>query len=93
MNKALKQFSSIDGQNFEYIEASIVVVKDQLDLLAKLFHKFDNSRYFDGLPVEQLNCLNFASEYIQLTKELESRFMYIIKRIKAAYDICCGTDF
>ena len=92
MNKALKQFSSIDSQNFEDIEASIVVVKDQLDLLAKLFHKFDNSKYFSGLPVEQLNCLNFASEYIQLTKELENRFMYIVKRLKAAYDICCGAD-
>lgn len=92
MNKALKQFSSIDSQNFEDIKASIVVVKDQLDLLAKLFHKFDNSKYFSGLPVEQLNCLNFASEYIQLTKELENRFMYIVKRLKAAYDICCGAD-
>lgn len=92
MNKALKQFSSIDSQNFEDIEASIVVVKDQLDLLAKLFHKFDNSKYFSGSPVEQLNCLNFASEYIQLTKELENRFMYIVKRLKAAYDICCGAD-
>nr|WP_231865167.1 type I restriction enzyme endonuclease domain-containing protein [Francisella hispaniensis] len=92
MNKALKQFSSIDSQNFEDIEASIVVVKDQLDLLAKLFHKFDNSKYFSGSPVEQLNCLNFASEYIQLTKELENRFMYIVKRLKVAYDICCGAD-
>lgn len=45
MNKALKQFSSIDGQNFEDIEASIVVIKDQLDLLAKLFHKFDKLKF------------------------------------------------
>lgn len=92
MNKALKQFSSIDEQNFEDIEASVVVVLDQLDLLKKLFHKFDLSKYFEGNPLEQLECLNLASEYIQLTKELEKRFIYIVKRLKSAYDICCGSE-
>lgn len=92
MNKALKQFSKMDSKNFEDIKASIVVVKDQLDLLAKLFHKFDTSDYFDGSPTEQLDCLNRASEYVQLTKELETRFMYIVKRLKSAYDICCGSE-
>jgi len=92
MNKALKQFSKMDGQNFEDINASIVVVKDQLDLLAKLFHKFDTNLYFNGIPTEQLECLNKASEYVQLTKELETRFMYLVKRLKSAYDICCGSE-
>lgn len=92
MNKALKQFSRIDSQNFEDINASIVVAKDQLDLLSKLFHKFDTRLYFKGTPTEQLGCLNLASEYVQLTKELETRFMYIVKRLKSAYDICCGSE-
>jgi len=92
MNKALKQFSKMDSQNFEDINASIVVVKDQLDLLAKLFHKFDTDLYFNGTPTEQLECLNKSSEYVQLTKELEARFMYIVKRLKSAYDICCGSE-
>ncbi|MDD2358548.1 MAG: HsdR family type I site-specific deoxyribonuclease [Thiovulaceae bacterium] len=92
MNKALKQFSKIDGQNFEDINASIVVVRDQLDLLAKLFHKFDSTLYFSGSAVKQLECLNRASEFVQLTKELESRFIYLAKRLKSAYDICCGSE-
>ncbi len=92
MNKALKQFSQMDSQNFEDIKASIVVVKDHLDLLAKLFHKFDNTLYFSGTPTQQLDCLNMASEYVQLTKELETRFMYLVKRLKSAYDICCGSE-
>lgn len=92
MNKALKQFSRIDSQNFEDINASIVVAKDQLDLLSKLFHRFDTRLYFKGTPTEQLECLNLASEYVQLTKELETRFMYIVKRLKSAYDICCGSE-
>ncbi|MFY4808562.1 type I restriction endonuclease subunit R [Aliarcobacter butzleri] len=92
MNKALKQFSKMDSQNFEDIEASIVVVRDQLDLLSKLFYKFDTIKYFNGTPTQQLDTLNNASEFVQLTKELENRFMYIVKRLKSAYDICCGSE-
>lgn len=91
LNLALAQYSKGDGQNIEDIEQSIVVVKDQLDLLNKLFHKFDNTKYFKGTPVEQLKCLNESAEFVQLTQELEKRFMYIVKRLKSAYDICSGS--
>jgi len=33
-----------------------------------------------------------AAEYVQLTKEIERRFMFMVKRLKAAYDVCCGSD-
>ncbi|WP_379090715.1 type I restriction enzyme endonuclease domain-containing protein [Pedobacter sp. UC225_65] len=91
LNLALAQYGKADAQNIEDIEQSIVVVKDQLDLLNKLFHKFDSSKYFHGLPVEQLRCLNESAEFVQLTQELEKRFMYIVKRLKSAYDICSGS--
>lgn len=92
MNLALKQYSKVDSQNFEDIETSIVVVKDQLDLLAKLFYKFDASDYFSASGSKQLECLNKGAEFVQLTKNIETRFMNIVKRLKAAYDICCGTN-
>ena len=71
MNMAMAQYNNADGQNIEDIEQSIVVVKDQLDLLGKLFHKFDKSGYDSGVPLQQLRTLNQASEFVQLTKELE----------------------
>lgn len=92
MNLALAHYNKADSQNFEDIQQSVVVVKDQLDLLHKLFHKFDSSKYFKGSALEQLHTLNMASEFIQATQELEKRFMYIAKRMKAAYDICVGSD-
>ncbi|RZL44126.1 MAG: DUF3387 domain-containing protein, partial [Pedobacter sp.] len=91
LNLALAQYGKGDTQNIEDIEQSIIVVKDQLDLLNKLFHKFDNTKYFNGTPVEQLKCLNESAEFVQLTQELEKRFMYIVKRLKSAYDICSGS--
>ena len=91
MNLALAHYNNADNQNIEDIEQSIVVVKDQLDLLGKLFHKFDTSGYLSGIPIEQLKTLNQAAEFVQLTQELEKRFMYIVKRLKSAYDICSGS--
>jgi len=91
MNLALKQYSTIDSQNFEDIEQSIVVVKDHVDLLEAIFHAFNYTPYFTGSPLEQLNTLNKAAEYVQLTQKLEKRFMNLVKRMKAAYDICSGS--
>ncbi|SHN90127.1 Type I restriction-modification system, restriction subunit R [Bathymodiolus heckerae thiotrophic gill symbiont] len=92
MNLALAKYNKGDEENFEDIQESLIVVRNYLDLLAKAFHKFDNSKYFDGSALEQLNTLNMAAEYVQLTKELETRFMGLVKRLKAAYDICAGSE-
>jgi type I restriction enzyme R subunit len=92
MNLALAHYSKTDGQNIEEIEQSIVVVKDHLDLLAKLFHKFDKSPFFTGSSLQQLECLNMAAEFVQITQKIEKRFMMLVKRMKAAYDICCGSE-
>ena len=92
MNKALKQYSKVDSNNFEDIASSVVIVKDMLDLLANIFHQFDTSDYFTGQSLKQLNCLNKASEFVQLTQDLEKRFMELMKRLKSAYDICCGSQ-
>ena len=92
MNLALKQYSEGDKDNFEDIATSLVIVKDHLDLLAKLFHTFDSNGYFKGNTLEQLHTLNIAAEFAQQTKEFETRFMGLVKRLKAAYDICAGSE-
>ncbi|WP_372746111.1 type I restriction endonuclease subunit R [Lutibacter sp.] len=92
MNLALAKYNKGEEENFEDIQQSLVVVRDHLDLLAKIFHKFNSTKYFNGSPLEQLNTLNMASEYVQQTKEVETRFMGLVKRLKAAYDICAGSE-
>ena len=68
------------------------MVRNHIDLLSKLFHTFDSSKYFKGTPIEQLNTLNLAAEFAQKTKDFETRFMGLVKRLKAAYDICAGSE-
>lgn len=92
MNKALAQYAKVDSANMEEISHSVNVVKDQLDLLARLFHKFDDQDYFSGSSLAQLNALNNAVEFIQITKTTEHRFLGLVKRLKAAYDISCGSE-
>lgn len=92
MNLALAHYNKADQQNIEEIAQSVIVVKDHLDLLGKMFYKFDTKPYFDGGPLEQLTCLNMAAEFVQITDKIEKRFMALVKRLKAAYDICCGSE-
>ena len=92
MNAALKKYSSVDRDDFEDIGKAIVIVRDQLDLLAKLFTKFDSRNYFSGTPLQQLDCLNRAAEYAQLTDEIEKRFMKMVKRLRSAYNLCCSSE-
>ena len=92
MNLALAQYNQGNETNIEEIEHSVVVVKNQLDLLHRIFHTFNSHLYYHGTPIEQVQTLNRAAEFVQQTKELETRFMNIVKRLKLAFDICSGSE-
>jgi type I restriction enzyme R subunit len=92
MNIALAKYNKGESENFEDIAESLIIVKNYLDLLSKVFYKFNTTKYFNGSALEQLNALNMGAEFIQQTKELETRFMGLVKRLKAAYDICAGSE-
>ncbi|MFA0144929.1 type I restriction endonuclease subunit R [Vibrio lentus] len=92
MNQALAMYSKADETNFEDIRFSVIEVKNHLDLLRQMFHKFDTSGYYTGEPCKQLECLNQSAEYILQTKKGETRFMALVGRMKAAYDVCCGSE-
>lgn len=92
MNLALAKYTKGDKENFEDVKKSLKIVRDHLDLLAKIFYKFDLKPYFNGTPMEQLHTLNMAAEHVQQTKEMEHRFMDLVKRLKAAFDICVGGE-
>ena len=57
-----------------------------------MFRSFDTEPYFSGSAVAQLQCLNRAAEFVQVTDKIEKRYVFLVKRLKAAYDICSGND-
>lgn len=92
MNLALKKYTNFESEEFEGVEQSVTIVKDQLEVLGQMFHNFNSSDFFHGTPKEQLACLNRAVEYVQLTEELERRFMAAVKRMKQAFNLCGSSD-
>lgn len=92
MDIALKKYTNYESEEFEGIEQSIKIVKDQLDVIKQMFHNFNDKGYFYGTPKEQLECLNKAVEFIQLSEELETRFMAAVRRMKQAFNLCSSSE-
>lgn len=92
MNLALKKYTNFECDEFEGIEQSIKIVKDQLEVLAQMFHNFNSDNFFMGTPKQQLDCINRAVEYVQLSAELETRFMAAVRRMKQAFNLCSASE-
>ena len=92
MNKALRIYTDYKENDLEEIGKSVVIVRDTLEILDGIFKTFNVKPFFEGMPTEQLDCLNHAVEFVQFSKELEDRFMVLVKRLKDAYNLCSGGD-
>ncbi|WP_447879978.1 type I restriction endonuclease subunit R [Serratia fonticola] len=92
MNTALAMYSKADKSNFEDIQQSLIEVRNHLHLLGQVLNTFDSRDYFSETPTLQLKCLNRAAEFVLQTKKIELRFMGLVKRLKAAYDVCVGSE-
>lgn len=92
MNMALKKYTNFETEEFEGVEQSITIVKDQLEVLGQMFNHFNSRSFFSGTPKEQLDCLKRAVEYVQLSEEMELRFMAAVRRMKQAFNLCSSSD-
>ena len=94
MNTALKRYATgeTDTESVETIEQSIAMVKDELDILRRMFMKFDYSKFTSGTSLEQLDCLNKGAEFIQNTKETENLFMGHSKKLKSSFNLCSNSE-
>ena len=94
MNAALSRYASggEDMDSVEMVEESIIMVKDELDILHRMFHGFDRTPFTHGKPLDQLHCLNMGAEHIQATKEIENRFMGHVQKMKSAYSLCTNSE-
>jgi type I restriction enzyme R subunit len=88
MLAAIKQYGGKQESPVDEIKVSLAVFRNHLALLDELFNSFNAAKFFSGAPLERLLCLNLAAEYAQLSKEVETRFMNLSRKLKAAYEIC-----
>jgi type I restriction enzyme R subunit len=94
MNNALKQYAGGGDMddNVETIEKSLVMVKDELDILRRMFVQFDYSKFTTGTSLEQLDCLKQAAEFVQSTEKMQNLFMGHVKKLKSAFNLCLNHD-
>ena len=92
MNLALRKYTNFEKEELDNIDQAVDIVKDQLEVLDQMFHNFNARDYHEGSPVEQLECLKRAVEYVQFTQELEQRFMASVRRMKKAFNLCSSSE-
>ncbi len=88
MLEAIKKYGGPQESPIDEIAISLAVFRNHLALIDELLHGFNATKFFTGEPLERLLCLNAAAEYVQISKEMESRFMNLSRKLKAAYEIC-----
>ena len=88
MLEAVKKYGDIEENPIDELKVSLGIFRNHLAMLDELLIHFDAAKFFEGQAFERLNCLNLAAEYIQLKKEMQTRFMGLSRRLKGAYNIC-----
>lgn len=87
MLEAVKKYGSPQENPVDELKISLNLFREYLSLLSELMAKFDTTKFFYGSPLERLNCLNAAAEFVQTKKVTETSFMSVSKKLKAAYAI------
>lgn len=87
MMEAVKKYGDNQENPIDEIDITLKIFRNQLKLIDELLIKFDANDFYTGSPATKLLCLNRATEFVQLTQEMEKRFMYLSRRMKLAYEI------
>ncbi len=88
MMEAIKSYNDPKENPIDEINITLGIFKNLLSLIDDLFSNFNATEYYEGEPLERLNSLNKAAEYVQASKDLETRFMGLTRRLKSSYSIC-----
>lgn len=88
MLEAVKKYGSPQESPIDELNISLSIFRNHLSLIDEVMSGFDARRFYTGSPLERLNCLNDAAEFVQIKKDSQTRFMGLSRRLKGAYSIC-----
>ncbi len=88
MLEAIKKYGISQESPVDELNITLGIFRNHLAMIDELMIHFDVKDFYAGQPLERLNCLNKAAEYIQTKKEIQTRFMGLSRRLKEAYHIC-----
>ena len=85
---AVKKYGGPQENPVDELNVSLSIFRNYLSMIDDLLSSFDATLFYHGKPLDRLNCLNDAAEYVQTSKEMQTRFMGLSRRLKSAYQIC-----
>ncbi|WP_322153513.1 type I restriction endonuclease subunit R [Paratractidigestivibacter sp.] len=88
MLEAIKIYGGDDAGSIDDLTVSLGIFRNHLALVDELMANFDAARFRCGEPLERLACLNDAAEYVQLSRDFQTKFMGLTRILKKAYGIC-----
>ena len=88
MMEAVKRYGGPQESPVDELNITLSIFRNHLALIDELLVGFNATKFHAGEPLERLECLNHAAEYVQSSKEMETRFMGLSRRLKGAYNIC-----
>jgi len=88
MLEAVKKYGSPQESPVDELNISLGIFRNHLALIDELLSSFNATLFHHGTPIERLECLNRAAEYVQMSKDMQNRFMGLSRRMKSAYQIC-----
>lgn len=89
MMEAVKMYGGPQESPIDEIGITLGIFRNHLKLIDDLLINFNATDFYVGNPLQRLQCLNRAAEYVQSSKEMELRFMTLSRKLKAAYGIVC----
>lgn len=88
MLEAVKVYGGPQENPIDELAITLSIFRNHLALIDELMVGFNATKFFNGSPLERLYCLDAAAEYVQVQKEMQTRFMGLSLRLKSAYMIC-----
>ena len=68
MLEAVKKYGGPQESPIDELNISLGIFRNHLALTDELLVNFDASKFYSGTPLERLNCLNAAAEYVQICR-------------------------
>ena len=87
MLEAAKTYGDEKETPIDELPITLGIFRNHLAMIDELLINFDSNDFFTGSPAARLFCLNRGAEYVQESKEIETRFMDLSRKMKSAYEI------
>ena len=94
LKNALKQYTDSDRGNTG-IDSSqaIAVMKEKLELLREVMHRYDYSEFMEGSPRARMNAITGGMNFILgLSEDAQKEFKLLCIELAKAHSLCAATD-